>query len=113
MGGGQTKGAHARVDDICDHTPIFACFDGLPDADALAFKEKVAGLFERKAVAHDKSVFAAGIGRQDLVIVEKGELQMISVRADGAEPQVIKTVPNWPSGDLASKLGLILRDTSS
>ena len=71
----------------CDHTPIFSCFDGLGDSDeakerAGKYKEQVAGFFHRQSVPAGASIFSHKVGRRDLLIVEKGELHMVSCHGE-------------------------------
>ncbi|KAH8096124.1 cAMP-dependent protein kinase regulator [Aureococcus anophagefferens] len=100
MGGGQGKVAdgHAHIE-ACDHSPIFACFDKLGDAaEAASCKEEVAGFFTRKTVKEGASIFAkGGVGRRDLLIVERGGLRMVSCHGEKGKKEllarpVIKTV---------------------
>jgi CRP-like cAMP-binding protein len=100
MGGGQGKVAdgHAHIE-ACDHSPIFACFDKLEDAaEAASCKEEVAGFFTRKTVKEGASIFAkGGVGRRDLLIVERGGLRMVSCHGEKGKKEllarpVIKTV---------------------
>ncbi|KAH8055254.1 hypothetical protein JL720_14366 [Aureococcus anophagefferens] len=84
MGGGQGKAAEGGGGalDACDHTPIFACYDGLPEEEAIKAKEQVAASFVRVVVPDGKSIFESKVGRRDMLIVEKGELRMVSCHGE-------------------------------
>lgn len=89
MGGGQSAaaGGDGGATDACDHTPIFSCFDALGDDDAARdlaskYKEQVAGMFHRQSVPSGASIFDHNVGRRDLVIVERGELHMVSCHGE-------------------------------
>ncbi|KAH8082507.1 hypothetical protein JL720_8534 [Aureococcus anophagefferens] len=84
MGGGQGKAAEGGGGalEACDHTPIFACYDGLPEEEAIKAKEQVAASFVRVVVPDGKSIFESKVGRRDMLIVEKGELRMVSCHGE-------------------------------
>ena len=83
MGGGQGKAANGAENlDAVDHTPIFRCFDELEAEQGHQFKEQVASFFSRATVPSGASIFEHKIGRRDLVIVEKGELHMVSCHGE-------------------------------
>lgn len=104
MGGGQGKHADEVHMEACDHSPIFACFDALDDGSAEgtekcgACKEMVAGFFTRRAIQSGHSIFDKGnVGRRDLLIVERGELRMVSCHGEKGKAElmsrpVIKTI---------------------
>ena len=101
MGGGQGKVAadgHHHIE-ACDHSPIFACFDKLERAEECAqCKEMVASFFVRKTIKEGHSIFGkGGLGRRDLLIVERGSLRMVSCHGEKGKAElmarpVIKTV---------------------
>ncbi|KAH8097921.1 hypothetical protein JL720_840 [Aureococcus anophagefferens] len=55
---------------------------GLSGGEAIKAKEQVAASFVRVVVPDGKSIFESKVGRRDMLIVEKGELRMVSCHGE-------------------------------